>query len=172
MHWHYQVVGGFTDTVVEVRNQHWFHSLEMLCCWHSYRNAYESCENKIVDLKYLYTLGYSNSFKDISEREPYFSLISGSVLKKHLALHWEFAGNLDYIPVLNAWPKRSRVSASRNIHWKTGCLSVFYQYSTTYWTDLKQPIAVVLYHKEQLNRAHFTKNHLRWIWIYMEIFVM
>lgn len=41
----------------------------------------------IVDLKYLYTLGYSNSFQDISESEPYFSLISGSVLKKHLALN-------------------------------------------------------------------------------------
>lgn len=101
-------MGGFTDTVVEVRNQHWFHSLEMQCFWHLDRNAHKSWENMIVDLKYLYTLGYSNSFKDISEREPYFSLISGSVLKKHLALHWEFAGNLDYIPALNAWPRRYR----------------------------------------------------------------
>lgn len=97
----------------------------MQCCWRPYRNAYKSWENMIVDLKYLYTLGYSNSFQNISQSEPYFSLISGSVLKKHLALNWEFAGNLDFIPGLNAWPRRCRVSASRNIHWKTGCLVCF-----------------------------------------------
>lgn len=102
----------------------------------------------IVDLKYLYTLGYSNSFQDISERAPYFGLISGSVLEKHLALNQEFAGNLDYIPALNAWPRRSRVSASRNTGWKTGCLSVLYQYSNTYWTDLKPAVAVVFHRKE------------------------
>lgn len=140
--------------------QHWFHSLDMQRCWHAYRNAYSSWGNIRVDLKYLYTLGCSNSLQNPSEIEPHCSLISG--LQKQLALNMEFTGNLNYIPVLNAWPRRARVPASRNIHRETGCLGVFYQYPTTSWTDLKPPTAALSHHKEQLIWAHFTRNHLRW----------
>lgn len=102
--------------------------------------------------------------------DSYFSLTSGSTLKKQLAPSWEFAGNLDsqhWMLSQGHWGLCQQKHAL-----KRDCLSMLYRYSTTYWIALKPPIAVVFHHQEQFSWAHFAMNHLWRIWMHVENFVM